>query len=250
MMQLDTSSTPAAPPVQPRTSGLAIASLVCGIGSLCTLGLTSLPGLIMGIVAVRKVNRSAGQLRGGGMAIGGIVTSIIGLLMLLAALAIAGLWLFVRCERSMAWVREEVVSARDSRAQSMIAMGLLEDATRQFEADHDGRLPTGEEFPGALEHYIRRSGERLVLPPDCRIAINAAVAGMSREAIRNPDRTVLFFETRRDGVAAATGRDDIRPQQGEGDLYVIGFADGRVDQVPADGLDDLIWNATGNFIRL
>jgi hypothetical protein len=146
-------------------------------------------------------------------------------------------------------VTEDAVSINDSRAQSMIAMGRLADATRQFEADNGGRLPTGEEFPGALDRYIRRSGERLVLPPDCRIAMNAAVAGMSLEAIRSPDRTVLFFETRRDGPSIG-GRDDIRPLQGEGDLYVIGFADGRVDQVPADGLDALIWNATGNFIRL
>ena len=248
-MQLDTSSTPAAPPVQPRTSGLAVASLVCGIGSLCTLGLTALPGLIMGIVAVRKVNRSAGQLRGSGMAIGGIVTSVVGLLALVVVAACAGLFLFVRSEvRAVRW-KETVVSARDSRAQSMIAMGLLEDAARRFEEDHDGRMPTADEFPEALERYISQGGERLVLPPDRRIAMNAAVAGMRRDAIRNPDRTVLFFEARRDGPAVG-GRDDLRPLIGGDDVYVIGFADGRVDGVSPADLDRLIWNATGGFIRL
>ena len=249
MMQLDTSSTPAAPPLKPRTSGLAIASLVCGIGSLCTLGLTSLPGLIMGIVAVRKVNRSAGQLRGSGMAIGGIVTSAIGMVMLLAALAIAGLWLVVQCEHRRVRVREQAVSINDSRAQSMIAMKILEDATRQFEADHDGRLPTADEFPEALERYISQGGERLVLPPDRRIAMNAAVAGMRRDAVRNPDRTVLFFETRSDGPAVG-GQEDLRPLNGGDDVYIIGFADGRVDGVSPADLDRLIWNATGGFIRL
>ncbi len=249
MTQLDTSSTPAAPPLKPRTSGLAIASLVCGIGSLCTLGLTALPGLIMGIVAVRKVHRSAGQLRGSGMAIGGIVTSIIGLLMLLAALAIAGLWLFVSLEPRRAWVREDAVSAGDSRAQSMIAMGLLEDAARRFAEDHDGRMPTADEFPEALERYISQGGERLVLPPDRRIAMNAAVAGMRRDAVRNPDRTVLFFETRSDGPAVG-GQENLRPLSGEGDMYIIGFADGRVDGVSPADLERLIWNATGGFIRL
>jgi hypothetical protein len=67
-----------------KTCGLAIASLVLGIlGFLC--GLSAIPGLILGIMALRRINRSAGRLRGKGLATGGIVTSGVALVMLILA---------------------------------------------------------------------------------------------------------------------------------------------------------------------
>ncbi len=56
----------------PRTSRLAITSLVLGCCIvLCSL-VTGLPALIFGIAALVAINRSHGQLRGQGMAIAGI----------------------------------------------------------------------------------------------------------------------------------------------------------------------------------
>ena len=75
---------PGAPAGPPKTSGMAIASLVLGIlGFLC--GLPAIPGLILGIMALRRINRSAGRLGGNGLAIGGIVTS--GIALVIAVLA-------------------------------------------------------------------------------------------------------------------------------------------------------------------
>ena len=62
--------------VTSKTSGLAIASLVCGILAICT-GISGLLGIILGIVALIKINKSQGALKGSGLAIGGLVTSVL-----------------------------------------------------------------------------------------------------------------------------------------------------------------------------
>lgn len=58
-----------------KTSGLAIASLVCGILGLFSCGITALVGLVLGIVAMSKIKNSQGRLTGNGLAIGGICVS-------------------------------------------------------------------------------------------------------------------------------------------------------------------------------
>ena len=67
------------------TSKLAIASLVLGICGYFTLGLGNIVGLALGFVALSKITNSNGQLSGRGLAIGGIIISII----VLSILAIA-----------------------------------------------------------------------------------------------------------------------------------------------------------------
>src|SRR5262249_14924189 len=61
---------------EPRTSGKAIASLICGIGSFLLPLLASIPAIILGILGLREVGRSNGQVQGRGLAIGGIATGI------------------------------------------------------------------------------------------------------------------------------------------------------------------------------
>jgi len=84
--------TASMPPVVPqvKTSGLAIAALVCGIAGLCTGGLGGIAGIILGIVAMVKVKRSAGQLKGKGLAVGGIIAGILSIL-LWAVMIVGGL---------------------------------------------------------------------------------------------------------------------------------------------------------------
>ena len=68
------------PPQGPRSSGLAIASLVTGILSLfpgCCCGFVGIPlalvALVMGIISITQINASAGQVGGKGMAIAGTI---------------------------------------------------------------------------------------------------------------------------------------------------------------------------------
>ena len=65
---------------QPKTSALAIWSLVLGILSLtCFAIFTDIPGVICGHKAFSKIKRSAGAQTGQGMAIAGLVTGYIGI---------------------------------------------------------------------------------------------------------------------------------------------------------------------------
>jgi hypothetical protein len=79
----------------PATSGLATTSLVLGLLGLLTCGLTSIPGLILGIVGLGQINSSGGRLTGKGLAVGGIVSSlafmVVPLLAIVAAIAIPNL---------------------------------------------------------------------------------------------------------------------------------------------------------------
>ncbi len=68
---------PAYSNLPPRTSGLAVASLVLGILHLCGIG--SLLATIFGAVSLGQISRSNGTLTGKGMAIAGLVLGLIGL---------------------------------------------------------------------------------------------------------------------------------------------------------------------------
>ncbi|MGA9450729.1 MAG: DUF4190 domain-containing protein [Verrucomicrobiia bacterium] len=66
---------------QPKTSTLAIWSLVLGILSLtCFSILSAIPGVICGHKALSKIKHSGGALAGRGLAIAGLVTGYLGIL--------------------------------------------------------------------------------------------------------------------------------------------------------------------------
>lgn len=64
-------------PVQRRTNGLAIASLVCGLAQLPSFGLTVLPAVILGHVARGQIRRTGED--GMGLATAGLVLGWIGI---------------------------------------------------------------------------------------------------------------------------------------------------------------------------
>ncbi len=85
-----TMTATAPPAAAPRTSGLSIASLVCGILALPTLGLTGLPAIITGHLGLSSIKKSGGALAGRGMAIAGLVTGYLGFSLIVIAI-VAGL---------------------------------------------------------------------------------------------------------------------------------------------------------------
>jgi len=66
----------------PKTSSLAITSLITGVLSLVACPLFGIVGLITGFMAKRKIRESNGEETGEGLATGGIVTSAIGILLI------------------------------------------------------------------------------------------------------------------------------------------------------------------------
>jgi uncharacterized membrane protein len=79
---------PAAPTVLPRTSGLAVASLVLGIVGFWCCGAPAIAGLILGLVAISDINQSAGRLTGRRLATAGVVISAV----VLAFYLLGALW--------------------------------------------------------------------------------------------------------------------------------------------------------------
>jgi prepilin-type processing-associated H-X9-DG protein len=61
------------------TSGKAVAALILGLLSFCLNLLAAGPALILGIASLRDIGRSQGRLGGNGLAISGIVLSLLGL---------------------------------------------------------------------------------------------------------------------------------------------------------------------------
>jgi hypothetical protein len=66
----------AASPVQVKTSGLAIAAFVLGLLGLFTCGLTLIPAVVLGIIALVAISRSGGRLTGRAFAIIGMVVPL------------------------------------------------------------------------------------------------------------------------------------------------------------------------------
>ena len=72
-----TQSQPTSPAPAPKTSGHAIAGLLVGLGGLCTCGVGGIAGLVLSIVALKKIDASGGTLGGRGLAIAGIIASAV-----------------------------------------------------------------------------------------------------------------------------------------------------------------------------
>ncbi len=105
-------------PQQLKTSGMAIASLVCGILGLvtCCAVVPSVLAVVLGGVSMPTIRQ--GEARGRGLAIAGIVLGILGL--------VVGLlfWIFVAASREISPVSGREVSVADRSV--LEEMGVLE----------------------------------------------------------------------------------------------------------------------------
>lgn len=72
----------------PRTSGMAIASLVLGIVGIFSAGLAAIPGLVLGTVALVQIRASHGRLVGKGLAIAGVSLSALAIVAFAAGFAV------------------------------------------------------------------------------------------------------------------------------------------------------------------
>lgn len=118
-----------APHTPPKTSGMAIAALVLSL--LFCVPFAPLIGLILGIVALTKINKSRGALTGMGLAIAAIgisaVTMVVGIGMMVA-IAIPN---FMRFQ------------ARAKEAEAKVTLTQLRIATMAHVAEH-GSFPSSD----------------------------------------------------------------------------------------------------------
>jgi competence protein ComGC len=129
----------------PKTSGLAIWSLVLGILSLtCFSIFSAIPGVICGHSALSRIKRSAGALEGKGLAIGGLITGYLGIA---CSLLIIPLMLAIA-------IPNFVKARQTSQTRACIGnLNQIEDAKKAW-ALQNGKQPTDvptltELFPNA-----------------------------------------------------------------------------------------------------
>ena len=133
---------PAAPVVAPTTaSGLAIASLVCGIVGIITcgftLGLAPLAAVITGHMALGSIKRSGGLKTGRGMAIAGLVMGY--LFLALTGVAIAA---------SIMVPTYNLITAQAHQMKAASNCRQIQGLLMAYAADHNGQYPDSMPVPG------------------------------------------------------------------------------------------------------
>ena len=147
---------------QPKTSVLAIWSLVLGILSITCLSiLSAIPGVICGHQALSKIKRSGGALEGRGLAIAGLITGYVGIA-----------WALIMIPLLLAIAIPNFVKARD-----MAQMNLCINNLRQIDAAKNewalenskttNNVPTAQE----LNPYIKGGFAALHCPAGGTYAI-------------------------------------------------------------------------------
>ncbi len=142
------------PAIDSKTSQAAIWSLVFGVLSFCLWILGSIPALILGTVALVKINDSQGRLQGKGLAIAGLVTGGLGLFV--------GLMLVGMALPAFMGIQASAESSRE-----MDAVKNLIVACHSYAADNENQLPPSLQdlYPDyiddqtLLERHNKQSGQ-------------------------------------------------------------------------------------------
>jgi prepilin-type processing-associated H-X9-DG protein len=223
-------AAPAAPAPHSKTSGLAVSSLVLGVLGVFTCGITALVGLILGIIAMVKVSNSRGALRGGGIALAGVIVSGIFLFMIpiLAAMLLPAL--------AVAKQKAQTINCVNNEKQMAIAVRLYSDA-------HTNQLPHAATWCDAIKTDV---GSEKVFKcaavnssGRCDYAFNARLDGLDEGKIA--PNTVMIFES--DGGWNANGGPElmlVKPRHAR--KFVVAFADGSVQQLQESQLGTLRWD--------
>lgn len=133
----------------PRLSKAALAAFLLGISSLLLSLAAALPGLYLGLHAIRGINRSEGRLRGQRLAIAGLVLSA--LVTLLTVLGTVTLLLLYAQEKSQA-------------AGCTNNLRLIGEAIQRYHDHNDKAFPPGTVPNHALKPEQRLSWQAAILP--------------------------------------------------------------------------------------
>jgi prepilin-type processing-associated H-X9-DG protein len=214
-----------------KTSGLAITSLVLGILSIFTLFLTVLPAIILGIISIFKIEKSAGQLKGKGLAIAGIVVSGVSLILILPMML--GIMM-------PALARVRMIAQRQVCATNMASLGK---AMLIYASDYNDMFPLPSKWCDLLIEHADASESifccKGACEGPCNYAMNKNIEGLGANA---PPDMVLLFETS-PGWNQCGGPDILSTDNHRGEGCNILFNDGHVEFVKIKDINNLKWMA-------
>ncbi len=215
-----TASPPLSPPPPAesrRTSGLAIASLVLGLG-FCLGALTGIPAVVCGHVALGKIKRSGGTVGGRGLAIGGLVLGYLGIFLMLVAIILAA---FGALMSGMEMARGEAEKAACSNNLHQIGI-----AFHMYAAEHGDRLPEK-----LSDLYAADTAPLEVFA--CPASDTTLLSGSEIDA--KSDYVYLGAGVNMNGVPSPATFALVREKPGHHDDGAVGvlYLDGHVERIPA-----------------
>ena len=169
-----------------KTSGLAIASLVMGILSLFCSIFMAIPAIICGIIALVKISKSNGQLKGNGFAVAGITVPVVVMVVILPMM----LAILMPALGKVKHIAQRTVCVTNLKG--------LGTAMMVYANDYDDMLPT-ENWCDLFIEEVDVHPRSFICPESDAIegessyAMNKNIAGMNLGAL--PANIVLFFET-------------------------------------------------------
>lgn len=226
-----TSISTVAPSPDAKTSRLAITSLVLGILSIFTLFLTAIPAIILGIIGIFKIEKSAGQLKGKGLAIAGIVVSGVSLILILPMML--GIL--------MPALHQVKITAQQVVCQSNMA-GLGK-AMLLYADDNKGTYPTSSQWCDLLIKHADCVQEQFCCKGAPQGSSSYAMnKNIEKWGTKAPPDMVLLFETSA-GWNQAGGPEILSTKNHRGEGCNILFNDGHVEFVKTEDLNNLKWTA-------
>lgn len=209
-----------------RSNGFAIWSLVCGILTVFTCGITAPIGVILGILGLTKAKNMPGRSSGEGLAIAGIAISGVGGMFMVVVVPILAAILFPVFARA-------TEKARTASCQSnlkQISLGLA-----MYRDDFDNTNPPAKlgegGWSGTVMPYVRNK-QILHCPsatsPGLALSYewNKRLAGLKDKAVADPPTLVLMWDSDANGVASSGGCPQVAARHNEG--ANAAFYDGHV----------------------
>jgi len=209
------------PAAAPRVSKLAVATFVLGLLSVPTSGLLSLPGLLLGWMALKRINREKDHLRGYGLALTG---NILAAVMIVPGLIALFFPVYMRSKE-----KSPTNTCLYNQRQLALAFSI-------YMADNKEMYPPANSDWATIVLPYAGGDARLFQCPSAGrwggsgvadYGANIGVLGKHVSVITYPDRTILTGDgTASDFLLRGTADLDLARHKSVG---VVGYVDGHVE---------------------
>lgn len=213
-----------------KTSALAITSMILGILSFCTFLLTAPLALILGIIALVKISKSNGRLKGTGMAVAGIAIPVV-------ALPIVAIMMGIMLP---ALARTRIIAYRMTCGANMAGLGK---AINLYANDNNDTFPICDQWCDLLIRNEDVDPNQFRCKGAAKGPSNYAMnKNIEKTGVNTPPDMVLLFESK-PGWNQSGGPELLTTDYHSGEGCNITFCDGHAAFVRTDDIGNLKWTA-------